>query len=355
MLTPPRRGSGEQGDSSVHRRRSVIHHDSEVQENQGAGVGIIESVQGESESADHSQPPPPQNHESQESTSQWRSWTRSRFSVSMSWSSVPWRRRQDQGRNQENQEEINQRQSHLYLQASKVMSYVLFYSFFCDFVIFLFSSLHPSDQPSVQKPSAQPFVTEAVFDSTSESELSASVASVASLKQVTSAITSTVMAAMALKAAQDAAASALDHPQPSDDVVMVSADPTLIVNGRDQPAVESAEVRTDLATSGLTISGASAPNSLVKLSWHHCHRQGWTCVTCQMTSSCSHQTSRHQMTHSTSRGSWKPRISVIGSSSTMRSSSSISSITYFKFLESRSQLICSIGRSIKAFRMQSIT
>ena len=74
MLTPPRQGSGDQGDSSVHHRRNVIHNDSDVQENQGAGVGIIESLQRDSESTDHSQqPPPPQN---QEPTSQWRSFGR---------------------------------------------------------------------------------------------------------------------------------------------------------------------------------------------------------------------------------------------------------------------------------------
>ena len=110
VLTPPRRGSGDQGDSNLHRRRNVIHHDSEVQENQGAGVGVIESAPRDSESVAHGQqpPPPPQNQESQESTSQWRSWIRSRFSVSASLSSLSWRRRQDQGRNQENQEKINQ-------------------------------------------------------------------------------------------------------------------------------------------------------------------------------------------------------------------------------------------------------
>ena len=48
LLTTPRRGSGDQGHSSVHRRRHVIHNDSAVQENQETGVGIIESVQQES-------------------------------------------------------------------------------------------------------------------------------------------------------------------------------------------------------------------------------------------------------------------------------------------------------------------
>ena len=74
------------------------------------GVGVIESVQRDSDSVAHDQqpPPPPQNHDSQESKSQWRSWIRSCFSVSVSLSSLSWRRRQDQGRNQENQEEINQ-------------------------------------------------------------------------------------------------------------------------------------------------------------------------------------------------------------------------------------------------------
>ena len=194
MLTPPRRGSGDQGDSSIHRRCNVIQHGSDGQENQGAGVGVIESIQRVSESADHSQqpPPPPQNHESRGSTSQWKSWIRSCFSVSVSLSSLSWRRRQDQGRNQENQDAITQRQSHLHLQISRVMSYVLLYSFFRGFVIFLFNSLHPSDQSSVQKSSAEPFVTEAVFDSTSESGLSASIASLASLKPIASAVTSDI-------------------------------------------------------------------------------------------------------------------------------------------------------------------
>ena len=45
---------------------------------------------------------------------------------------------------------------------------------------------------------------------------------------------------------------------------MLSADPILVVNSRDQASLESAEVRTEPAMSGLTISGASAPDSLVK-------------------------------------------------------------------------------------------
>ena len=162
------------------------------------------------------------------------------------------------------QEGINQRLSHLYLRASRVMSYVLFYSIFCSFVIFLFNSLHPSNQPSVQKSSAQPFVTEAVLDSISESELTAS-ASLASLQSATSAITSVIMAmSAAIKSAHDAASSLVNHPQPSEDVVMVSADPILIVNSQDQPALETAEIRTEIAMSGITISGPSAPGSLVK-------------------------------------------------------------------------------------------
>ena len=159
VLTPPRRGSGDQ-ESIALRRQHVSHQDSEVQENQESIAEVRESVHENSDSGVHGQRHvPPQNHES---TSQWSSWIRSCFSVSVSLSSLSWRRRQDQGRNQENQEEINQRLSHLYLRASRVMSYVLFYSVFCSFVIFLFNSLHPSNQPSVQKSSAQPFVTEAV-------------------------------------------------------------------------------------------------------------------------------------------------------------------------------------------------
>ena len=53
------------------------------------------------------------------------------------------------------------------------------------------------------------------------------------------------------------------------------------------------------------------------LSWLHCHHRGWTCVICQRMSSISHQASRHQVRHLTSRGSWRPRISAFGSSSMM--------------------------------------
>ena len=264
VLTPPRRGSGDQ-ESSALRRQHVSHQESEVQENQDSNAEVRESVHEDSDSSVHGQRHvPPQNHES---TSQWSSWIRSCLSVSVSLRSLSWRRRQDQGRNQENQEHqegINQRLSHLYLRASRIMSYVLFYSVFCSFVIFLFNSLHPSNQSSVQKSSAQPFVTEAVLDSTSESELIAS-ASLASLQPVTSAITSVIMAmSAAVRSAHEAASTSLGHPQPSEDVVMVSADPILIVNSQDQPAIESAEIRTEIAMSGLTVSGSSAPGSLVK-------------------------------------------------------------------------------------------
>ena len=114
------------------------------------------------------------------------------------------------------------------------------------------------------------------MDSTSESELSASVASLASLQPITSAVASVIMSmAAAIKSAHDAAAaSALNRPRPSEDVVMVSADPILIVNSIDQPAIESAEIRTEIAMSGLTISGPSAPDSLVKYAIMASLRQG---------------------------------------------------------------------------------
>ena len=70
--------------------------------------------------------------------------------------------------------------------------------------------------------------------------------------------------ASAVKAGQNAAARSADHPHASDDVVILSADPILIVNSQDQSSLESAEVRTELAMSGLTFSGPSAPDSLVK-------------------------------------------------------------------------------------------
>ena len=74
----------------------------------------VESAQMESESTAHDQQPPSlpqQNQESQESTSQWRSWQRIRscFSVSVSLSSASWRRSQDQ---EMSQEEESRRQSH---------------------------------------------------------------------------------------------------------------------------------------------------------------------------------------------------------------------------------------------------
>ena len=257
VLTPPRRGSGDQ-ESNALRRQHVSQQESDVQENQDSEVR-------DSDSSVHGQQHvPPQN---QESTSQWSSWVRSCFSVSVSLRSLSWRR-QGQERNQENQEHqegINQRLSHLYLCASRVMSYVLFYSVFCGFVIFLFNSLHPSNQPSVQKSSAQPFVTEAVFDSRSESEFIAS-ASFASLQSVTSSLSSVIMAlSSAIKSAHDAASTLAGQPQVSDDVVMVSADPILIVNNHHSEAIESAEIRTDIAMSGITVSSTSDPSSsLVK-------------------------------------------------------------------------------------------
>ena len=272
---------------------SVIKNQ-KVKRNQDSGVR--ESAHEDSDSSVHGQlHVPPQNHES---TSQWSSWIRSCFSVSVSLRSVSWRR-QGQERNQENQEHqegINQRLSHLYLSASRIMSYVLFYSIFCSFVIFLFNSLHPSNQPSVQKSSAQPFVTEAVLDSISESELTAS-ASLASLQSATSAITSVIMAmSAAIKSAHDAASSLIGHPQPSEDVVMVSADPILIMTLStvkiNQPSrLQRSGQRSQCQGSRSAVH--QLPDHWSSMpSWHHFHQRGWTCVICQRMSSCSHQASR---------------------------------------------------------------
>ena len=117
------------------------------------------------------------------------------------------------------------------------MSYVLFHGS-AVLSFFLFDTLQPSDQSSVQKSSSQPFVTEAIFDSTSE--CSASLASFASLKQITSTI---MPMASAFKAAQDAPAVSADHPHAQDDVIMLSADPILIVNSQNQEALDAAHVR----------------------------------------------------------------------------------------------------------------
>ena len=304
----------------------------------------------ESESAAHDQQPLPQNQDSPGSTSLWRSRVRSCFSVSVSLSSALWTRRQDQGRNQE---EISQWLSHYCLQKSRVRSHVLFYSFFCGFVIFFFNSLHPLDQSSAQQSSARPFVTEAVFNSTWESELSTSLASLASLKPVTSMI---MAMASTFKAAQDAAAVSGDRPHAQDDVIMLSADPVLTVNSQDQEALDAAHVRTEIAMSNLTISSHSAPASLVSYAVPaSLPSKGWTCVVCQIMSSSSHQASRQQVRHLTSRGSWRPRTSAIGSSSMMQNSSSISSIMCFKFLASRSQVTNSSGNSTRVFKTRYIT
>ena len=75
-------------------------------------------------------------------------------------------------------------------QIVKVMTYVLFYSFFSSFVILLFNSLHSSDQSSVQNLSAQPSVTTTISKISarvaldmSESLLSPSVASFGQVAQ----------------------------------------------------------------------------------------------------------------------------------------------------------------------------
>ena len=88
-------------------------------------------------------------------------------------------------------------------------------------------------------------------------------------------------------------------------------------------------------------------------SWRSGHvfrTQGWTCVTCQMTSSTSRRASRVQVVHSTSRGSWRLLRIAIGSSSTILSSSSFNSIMCFRFLESRSQVTASTGSSISIWQ-----
>ena len=92
-------------------------------------------------------------------------------------------------------------------------------------------------------------------------------------------------------------------------------------------------------------------------SQHHFHQREWTCVISQMMSRCSHQRSKQDQTRSTSSSSWTQKLSVIGSFSTMQSSSSGISIMFFKFLVSRIHQVVtsSIGSFISLFRMPSIT
>ena len=161
------------------------------------------------------------------------------------------------------------------------MSHVLFYSVFCSFVIFLFNFLHPSNQPSVQKSSAQPFVTEAVLDSISESELSAS-ASLASLQQITSAVASVIMAMSAAIKRSTILSQRMwswcQLIQSSSSTFKISQQLSQQRSGPTSQCQVSPSVVHLLQT-----HWSSMP------SWLHCHHQGWTCVTCQMMSSCSHQ------------------------------------------------------------------
>ena len=141
------------------------------------------------------------------------------------------------------------------------MSNVVFYSFFCGFVLFLFNSLHPSDQSSVQNLrlvlSAQPSVTAAISKISARLALDSSESllspSVASFGQIASAITSI---ASAHKAAQDAseASTASAAAQGQEDVVTVSADPIMVINSQDSEAMESALLRTEVSLAGVTAS-----------------------------------------------------------------------------------------------------
>ena len=215
ILTPPCRRSSDQrdfqGDSAVHRRRHVIHHDSDAQENQGAGVDLMESIQVESAQMDQSQllmisnlPPPQQNQESQESTSQRRSWQRIRscFSVSVSLSSASWKKSESGKESRRDQTTIITS-----LSASTKSHGILLVLFsLLRFVILLFNSLRPSDQSSVQSLSAQPSVTAAISRVSARLALGSSLMSLlspllASFKQIASLIMSM---ASALKEAQDA-------------------------------------------------------------------------------------------------------------------------------------------------------
>ena len=102
----------------------------------------------------------------------------------------------------------------------------------------------------------------------------------------------------------------------TEDVVMVSADPILIVNSHDQPTTKTAEIRNDIAMSGLTVSGSSAPGSLVKYAimaslpserMDMCHLSDDVKL---FASKFDDQTS--QVTCSTSSSSWTHKLSVIG-------------------------------------------
>ena len=297
-------------------------------EDQGTGVALMES-----ESVVHGQQPPPpqQNQESQESTSQWRSQRiRSCFSESVSLSSASWRKNQNQERNQEK----NQSTTITSLSAS-IKSYVICFapfillqvchlSFFCRFVIFLFSCLHPSSQSSVQSLSAQPYVTASIPRATARLALDSlesllSPSSPHSSRSLTSVI-------MSMATTQQV------HAQGSSgrlSGVSSSAESNFrrcghVVSG-------SHHSRQQSISRSSRVSASSYRSRVVRaqdlISWrprillsnlcssHVFRAQGWTWVTCQMTSSTLCQASRVQMAHSTSRGSWRLlRIAIAGTS-----------------------------------------
>ena len=166
-ILTPRRGSGDQGDSDNHRHRHVVHHDSEVQQNQGAGAGLIESAQHESAQMESDSVAHDQQCSSESRISRIDEPVEVMHQVMLQCVSVTElsfmekkaRSRKDSGRDQS---------TTITSLSSGIMSHVIWLVLFIRFVIFLFNSLHASDQSSAQKSSAQPFVTDAVFDSNSE-------------------------------------------------------------------------------------------------------------------------------------------------------------------------------------------
>ena len=227
------------------------------------------------------------------------------------------------------------------------MSYVLFYSFFCGFVIFLFKSLHPSDQSSVQKCST--------LCHWSRLRLNLRVRAI-SLTSLICLIEADHLSNHVSGVSIPGSSRCISGVSWSSSI-MLSADPILIVNSQDQEPLGSAHLRTEVAMSNLTISGHSAEDSEVKYavmaSLPNSRMDTWSVRWCQVL---------RVKLQDVKCFTWLQEVhgnitsALLGHPQWCRQSSrSISSIMGFKFLVSRSQVTNSIGNSITIYHMIYLT
>ena len=159
-----------QDDLAVQCRRQVVHHGSDNHESQGAGVGLMDSAQVESAQMEA------HGATSSSSPAELRSViriTRVDESVEImednqvtlpcvSVIELSFVERHSGSGKEPRRDQSTTITSLSFSQSVKSHVICLVQSFFCHFVMFLFNSLHPSDQSSVQSLSAQPCVTAAI-------------------------------------------------------------------------------------------------------------------------------------------------------------------------------------------------